>query len=783
MFAVARLMLTIDDDLRRKEDVSLGKDPPQTDSSEPIDALISRILESTPKSLFHLPDDKASIRQILFRLASYARALEKELNLSQNEGASHSSNDSPPASTETSPSADTTCAQNGQITSIADLSNQLAGFSIGLQKNIHFGESSQIALVMTAIDHRKELSLPEWQSILAKTRRPKFWTVPSQTPSLQAPSFRFPSADLLQRFVKLYFDEYDVYSPLLHRPTFEKSIAQGLHFHDSGFGALVLTVCTIGAGIMAQSHDDKIERDWLSQIPLEKMVFEHALSLYHLQMLILTIVYIKGPGMPQSNFAWVLTGIAIRAAQERGVHRLNIDYPQPCIQGELWRRVFWLLLVIDTRLSFYFGRPRATSSQDFDLGPLIECDDEYWETEDPQQAFKQPEGKPSLISYWNCYCRLNEIVGLAQSTILSVRKPQLQRRSGLRGFEWYEKMVMELDSALNQWADSVPDILRWETPHPNETIFSQSALLYTMYYCVQLQIHRHFIPRPGESSTLPFPSLAICTNAARSLINVCETHWRRRPIPYSQYLVFPLFTAAMVLAVNLWRAKGIQAKANILSNFDPNKEMAWIQRCIELIHVQESKFLLAGRMVDLIKTVVSASHTPFSTFSLSQDFISDQNHSVTETLTESTQGLHQQQAGIPNFDNSSNIHLPFYTSELGSFDPYTDLSQAQQDHVSGFVGFDTSAFGSLDSLSFAGTSNDQMKPLSSDGSLQDVNNYAPGNGYHGSQTDLFGDTSSNPLAELNGINISWPGDPSYAEDWNAFMRSVDQMLQNQTGRL
>ncbi|KAL0574501.1 Gypsy retrotransposon integrase-like protein 1, partial [Marasmius crinis-equi] len=62
----------------------------------------------------------------------------------------------------------------------------------------------------------------------------------------------------------------------------------------------------------------------------------------------------------------------------------------------------------------------------FDLPLPIECDDEFWETEDPEMAFKQPLG--------NRY---------------AVRKTDMWTRMGISGPEWTKKIVAELDSVLN----------------------------------------------------------------------------------------------------------------------------------------------------------------------------------------------------------------------------------------------------------------------------------------------------------------------------------------------
>jgi len=55
----------------------------------------------------------------------------------------------------------------------------------------------------------------------------------------------------------------------------------------------------------------------------------------------------------------------------------------------------------------------------YDLEYPTECDDEYWENEDPDKAFVQPEGKPSYIAFWNHYIKFAEIVGYSQRLIVS----------------------------------------------------------------------------------------------------------------------------------------------------------------------------------------------------------------------------------------------------------------------------------------------------------------------------------------------------------------------------
>jgi hypothetical protein len=51
----------------------------------------------------------------------------------------------------------------------------------------------------------------------------------------------------------------------------------------------------------------------------------------------------------------------------------------------------------------------------------IDCDDEYWENDDPNLAFKQPPGKPSKVAFFISLIKQQEILASALRTIVSSR--------------------------------------------------------------------------------------------------------------------------------------------------------------------------------------------------------------------------------------------------------------------------------------------------------------------------------------------------------------------------
>ncbi|KIJ07117.1 hypothetical protein PAXINDRAFT_19682 [Paxillus involutus ATCC 200175] len=240
----------------------------------------------------------------------------------------------------------------------------------------------------------------------------------------------------------------------------------------------------------------------------------------------------------------------------------------------------------------------------FDLDLPIECDDEYWDHLDPEQAFKQPPDKPSMISFFTNYLKLNHILAFALRTIYSINKFKIHL--GFVGQQWEEHIVAEHDSALNEWIDAVPQHLCWDpTRETNSPFFMQSSTLYTNYYLIQIYIHRPFIPYPGKPSLISFPSLTICTNAARSCSHFIDVYKRcSRASFMSPFLQNPAFAAGIVLAFNIWRGK--QSGFSI----DPEKEMAEVGKCMSVLKRLEKRWHVARQFWGILHDLATVGDFP-----------------------------------------------------------------------------------------------------------------------------------------------------------------------------
>lgn len=152
--------------------------------------------------------------------------------------------------------------------------------------------------------------------------------------------------------------------PLLHRHTFEKSIADGLHQTDVQFAANVLLVCAIGSGfsqdprVSTASYDQSCSPCWLwfyqSQEMQESLLHKPTLhiiqsycvslhltscSFFYLNLLQLSALFLGGSSKNQTR--WALIGAGIRLVQVLGAHTKRKYGSKPTVASELWKRAFW----------------------------------------------------------------------------------------------------------------------------------------------------------------------------------------------------------------------------------------------------------------------------------------------------------------------------------------------------------------------------------------------------------------------------------------------------------
>ncbi|KAJ6480448.1 fungal-specific transcription factor domain-containing protein, partial [Mycena sanguinolenta] len=490
----------------------------------------------------------------------------------------------------------------------------------------HFiGKSSGAMLVKAAIDLKADVKREEKAEALARTpdlspveadagdrdldegiswtsRRLQYWQwKPWENTARRTYAFKFPSDALMSHLIDMYFKHQNMYLPLLHRPTFEHGVAEGLHLRDDGFAATVLIVCSIGSRwstsptIIAAGLARGWE--WFDQVPLVGNHLFGQATLYDLQYYCLAVMFLDGSSAPQA--CWTLIGVGLRLAQDIGVHRRKARVEVPTVQSELYKRAFWVLVYLDRIISSGMGRTCAVQYDDFDIDPPIECDDEFWEH--PSRPFQQPPGEPSQVTFFNTLMRLNHILSFSLKILYSLNK--------VRVFfsvndAWEESAVAELDSSLNNWRDRIPEHLRWNPSRREQIFFDQSVALHCAYYQVQILIHRPFIPMLRKSAPTALPSLAICTSAARACANIVDVQRQRNGNVPAIINLVGLFTSAIVLLLNVWSGR----RTGLVP--DPSREMANVHKCMEVVRLCEDRWQAAGLFWDILAELASVGQLP-----------------------------------------------------------------------------------------------------------------------------------------------------------------------------
>ena len=121
----------------------------------------------------------------------------------------------------------------------------------------------------------------------------------------------------MEMLVDAFFVHYNLFVPVLHRQIFEQGIKDRLHYHDRGFGAVVLLVCANASRVV---NDPRVRTDggpvagwkWFKQVEGARWSYLEAPRLEDLQTFAVGALEILG------GIAWTDASLS----------------SSPCISGE-----------------------------------------------------------------------------------------------------------------------------------------------------------------------------------------------------------------------------------------------------------------------------------------------------------------------------------------------------------------------------------------------------------------------------------------------------------------
>ncbi|KAF7332557.1 hypothetical protein MKEN_00138400 [Mycena kentingensis (nom. inval.)] len=457
------------------------------------------------------------------------------------------------------------------------------------QSGTTYGKSSSADFIKRAIKH-----VHAGNVYIVGLQRADYWETPLwEKYTIAYPPLVFPDPDLIDSLVRIYFEQIN---------------PGKRHLAERAFGEVVLAVCACAS---KYSDDPRVfleqaTRDaehsagwmWFAQVRPTHAAFDAAQALLQLQRLVLCILYFAASSTPDE--CWFQVGVGLRFLQAVGAHTKSW-YQNPAmdpLDAELYKRCFWMLILWESIMSTFKGRPSSMSML-FDAPLPTDLDDEFWslpeaEIESRKQNVVVPL-QPSVNAFLPAYLRLVSLYSKISSRVY----PQGGRTPS-------DEDIIELDSAVNEWMDNTPNHLKWDPQQENQVFLDQSAMIYAAYYHAQILIHRPFITAPGKevSSNTSFPSMAICANAARSIGHILETQARKgRGIVACPGVISMLFDSSVVLLINVWR---LGARTGSTAD-DFNKATADVRNCLKVLRLYERRWRIAGRSCDIVAAMLNFS--------------------------------------------------------------------------------------------------------------------------------------------------------------------------------
>ncbi|KAG6888363.1 hypothetical protein C0995_008950 [Termitomyces sp. Mi166 len=238
--------------------------------------------------------------------------------------------------------------------------------------------------------------------------------------------------------------------------------------------------------------------------------------------------------------AWTYIGMAIRMAQDLGMHRSADGWARAELGGRLFgdwelherKRIWYACVIMDVYVSTYIGRPLMINEKDFDT-PIPSDDDpeelEEWIPSSIPENSEMPQPVPArIISCFNASARLAGILSLIVQAIYAIR-PTSSRHSEAKF----------LEGLLDKWYIGLPENLRYDigsikrpTPPPHV------LTLHMQYWCAVLLLHRPFIRNAlyhsrskglqesddVEARALAERSYELCAGAANHITSIVTAH-------------------------------------------------------------------------------------------------------------------------------------------------------------------------------------------------------------------------------------------------------------------
>ncbi|KAJ7628726.1 fungal-specific transcription factor domain-containing protein [Roridomyces roridus] len=297
--------------------------------------------------------------------------------------------------------------------------------------------------------------------------------------------------------------------------------------------------------------------------------------------------------------AWIYIGMAVRMAQDLGLHRDADGWARVGKDdGKLFspweiaerRRIWYACVIMDKYVSTYIGRPLAICERDFDTSLPSENDVEEMEqwpgvgadAEDLPVSITSRPGH--IISCFNASARVSIILSQIVQSIYALR-PAASRHAEL----------IVLDEQLEKWLLALPAHLRHDPAvrTSGEVPLPHVLTLHMQYWCAALLLHRPFSspgPEEGDVRGNAEKSYELCAAAANHITTIAVLYADTYTLKHC-----PVFHCYYIFTASIMHVTSLSAHPS-----DPQARMG-LTKCMDALREMEIIWPAAARALELLR--------------------------------------------------------------------------------------------------------------------------------------------------------------------------------------
>ncbi|QGI62734.1 hypothetical protein CEK26_006693 [Fusarium fujikuroi] len=272
------------------------------------------------------------------------------------------------------------------------------------------------------------------QSVTRDTRRESVCSRPS-LPRAKTTLSDLPSPDLVDRLIKVYFDRFHAFCPILGRKYFLSSLSDGTMSGTLLQSVLFVASLHCGAEVL---HLMGYSTRWDANNALYNKAStafdaDRDSSRIHMILSSYLLHYWFGSPTAYRDCHWWLAA-AIRSAQCTGYHRSTRNSKMSHEERSRWKRIWWCLYVRDRQIAISTGTPMVINDQDHDVEELIEQDFAEEAPEIVQYIISQVKLSKAMARLYFSHCSPSRLPLCKEAHVLDEAMRDTQ--SELQG--WYD---------------------------------------------------------------------------------------------------------------------------------------------------------------------------------------------------------------------------------------------------------------------------------------------------------------------------------------------------------